>query len=147
MDVGFLEAELAFKAGADITTVCACADNQTIKSAVKATRKYKKKIIADLISVKNPLKRAKQCLNLGVNLIGIHTAIDIQKTGKSPLTTLKKISKSIPKNKISIAGGINQKNIKQIKKYQPEIIVIGGAITKSKNPKQTAKKLKQTNPN
>ena len=58
MDTGFFEAEMAFKSGADIATVCGCADESTIKGAIKAARKYKKKICVDLISVKNNKKRA-----------------------------------------------------------------------------------------
>jgi len=141
MDVGFLEAELAFKAGADITTVCGCSDNETIKGAIKAAKKHKKKIYVDLISVKDTKKRAKEVLKLGANYVCIHTAIDAQKKGKSPLNDLKKISKIT--KKIAIAGGINKKNINKITKYKPEIIIVGSAITKSKNPQKITKTIKE----
>jgi 3-hexulose-6-phosphate synthase len=143
MDTGFLEAELAFKYRADITTVCACADNSTILGAIKIAKKYKKKVLVDLISVKDVTKRAKEVLKLGPDYICIHTGIDVQKKGKSPLEDLKKVSKIIKKNKISVAGGINLKNIDKILKYKPEIIIVGSAITKSKNPEIAAKSLKE----
>ena len=47
MDTGSFEAGMAFKAGATITTVCASADDSTIKGAVKTARKYKKKVLVD----------------------------------------------------------------------------------------------------
>jgi 3-hexulose-6-phosphate synthase len=143
MDTGFFEAEMAFKSGADIATVCGCADESTIKGAIKAARKYKKKICVDLISVKNNKKRAKQVAKWKGNYVIVHTGIDVQLKGGSPLKNLKEVSGVIDKKKIAVAGGINLKSIKQVKKYNPEIVIVGGAITKAKDPAKIAKKLKE----
>jgi 3-hexulose-6-phosphate synthase len=142
MDVGFLEAEMAFKAGADITTVCGSADLPTIQGAIKAGKKYNKKVLVDLIGMKIN-KKTKQIKKLNPDYICVHTSIDTQKKGKTPLKNLKKISKIISNMKIAVAGGINLKNINSIIKYKPEIIIIGGAITKSKEPEEIIKKLKE----
>lgn len=147
IDTGFLEASMAFKAGATITTVCASADDSTIKEAIKAARKYKKEILVDLIAIKskNLNKRVKEILKMKSDYICVHTGIDMQMRGKNPLADLKKISKLVKgKNtKIAVAGGINLKTINKIKKYKPDIIIIGSAITKAKNPAQVAKELKE----
>ncbi len=143
MDVGFLEAELAFKSGADIVSVCGAADNSTIKEAVKAGKKYKKRILVDLIGIKNPKKRLKEIQKINFDYIGIHTGIDAQNKGKTPLKNLKEVSKIKRKKKIEVAGGINLKNIKEIVEEKPEIIVVGSAITKSKKPKEIAKFIKE----
>ena len=145
LDTGFLEAQLAFKSGAKITSVAGSADDSTIKGAVKAARKYKGKVMVDMINFKGKslLKRAKQVEMLGVHYINIHTGIDIQKKGNTPLKNLEKVSKVISNKKIAVAGGINLKNIDKIVKYKPEIVIVGGAITKAKNPREIAGKIKE----
>ncbi len=144
MDTGFLEAEIAFKAGADISTVCANADIDTIRGSVKASKKYNKKISVDLINVKNIRKRVKEINKISpkVDYICVHTGIDQQNKGEKPLEIIIKIHKLIPCKKISIAGGINEKNIGKILKFNPEVVIVGGAITKSKNPEKSAEKIK-----
>lgn len=143
MDTGFFESELAFKAGADFATVCGCSDNATIKGAAKAAKKYNKKTVADLISVDKVGERTKQCLKFGADFVGIHTGIDMQNKGISPFAELRKVSKIIDNKRISVAGGINTKNIEKIKKYNPEIIVVGGAITKARNPEKISRILRE----
>jgi len=138
MDTGFLEAELAFKAGADISTVCAAAGKETIKQAIKAARKYKGQIMVDLIGVKNVVEAAKEASNLGANYVCVHTGIDMQYLGKTPFADLKKVSKVVPCKKLAVAGGINLENIAKIIKFKPAIIIVGGAITKAKNPEDIA---------
>ncbi|MFH1358519.1 MAG: 3-hexulose-6-phosphate synthase [archaeon] len=143
MDTGFFEAEMAFKHGADFSTVCGCADLATIKGAIKAGKKYKKKIYVDFINVKDIIKRTKQILKFKPDYICIHTGIDQQLKGESPFKNLKNISNLKNKPKIAVAGGINLKTIDKIKQYKPEIIIVGGAITNAKNPRQAAKELKE----
>ncbi len=144
MDTGFLEAELAFKSGADIVSVCGNASNYTIKEAIKASKKYNKKILVDLIGVNlNFQKKVKEISKMNPDYICVHTGIDEQNKGKNPFEKLKKISKIIKKRKIAVAGGINKKNIKKVLEYSPEIVIIGGAITKSKNPEKQAKEIKE----
>lgn len=143
MDTGFLEAEMAFKAGADISSVCGTADDSTIQGAVKVARRRGKEILVDLIAVKNVVKRTKEIMKLGVDYIGVHTGIDMQ--GKeSVLVNLKKVSKIVGgKVKVVVAGGINIKNIGKIIEYDVDVVVVGSAITKAKNPLKVAKVLKE----
>lgn len=143
MDTGFFEAQIAYKQGANISTVLAASDIPTIKGAIQASKKYKKKILVDLINIKNITKKAKEIKKLNPNYFCIHTGIDSQNQGKTPFKDLKLLSKIINKNKIAIAGGINLENIDKIIKFNPEIIIVGGAITKAKKPKIIAKKLKE----
>ncbi len=139
MDTGFHEAELAFKAEADITTVCGCADDETIKGSIKAAKKYKKECLVDLISSKNVVKRAKQVNKLKPNYICVHTAIDVQDK-KDPFSNFKKVKKIVD-CKVSVAGGITPKTISKVK--DADIVIVGGAITKAKNPIKVCKELRE----
>jgi 3-hexulose-6-phosphate synthase len=51
MDAGELEADIAFKAGADIMTVLGVAGDSTITGAVKAGKDHGKAVVADMIGV------------------------------------------------------------------------------------------------
>jgi aldehyde:ferredoxin oxidoreductase len=67
MDTGFMEIEIAALAGADIISISALADDTTIIDAVGAGKKYKVKILADLLEA--PPERSKQLEKLGVDYI------------------------------------------------------------------------------
>jgi 3-hexulose-6-phosphate synthase len=56
-DTGSLEAEIAFKAGADLVTVMGAVDDETIKGA-EAAKKYGRKVVVDLLELKT--ERAKE---------------------------------------------------------------------------------------
>lgn len=141
MDTGFMEAEMAFKAGADIVNICGAADNQTIAGAVEAAKKYKKEIIVDLVGVKNLSKRARDVLSIGADRVEVHTGIDQQNSGRGIMRYLKKIH-DVKRRYISVAGGINARNIKDVVMTKPHTIVVGGYITKSKEPEKAAKLMK-----
>jgi len=142
MDTGKLEANLAFRAGADIVTVCAAAKDSTIKEAIKYARKQKKKIMVDLIGIKDKVQRAKEIEKLKPDYICVHTGIDEQHLGVRPFEDLQKAKNAI-KTKIAVAGGINIRNIKKVIRLHPEIIIVGSAITSSKNPEKAARKIKR----
>ena len=147
MDTGFLEAEIAFKAGADITSVLGASDIDTIKGAIKAARKYKKETLVDLINVQDKNK-IKEIIDSKPDYICVHKGIDMQEKGQDPFEDFKKVKKILEKSsnkktKICIAGGICLDNLDRVVKEKPDVIMVGGAITKADNPKEVAKKLNE----
>lgn len=134
MDTGKIEAGVAFDAGADIMTVCGTASDSTIKAAIKKARQMKKKVMVDLIGAQNKLVRAAEIVRFRPHYICIHTAIDDY---ECPFEELVAISEEI-KIPLAVAGGINRKNIRKIMKLKPEIIILGRAFTKAKNPVREA---------
>ena len=138
VDGGKLEASYACTAGADIVTVLACADDITIKDVIEETHKHHRKTMVDLINVDNVVSRAKEIDEMGADYICVHTASDIQKTGKNPLEDLRKIKSVVTKAKLACAGGINLKTIASIVDLEPEIVIIGSGITMADDPKAMA---------
>ena len=142
MDVGRIETEAAGKAGADIACVLAAASDSTIKECVEAGRNYGLKIEADLIGIKdkNLVRRAKEVEALGVDYIGIHLAIDEQMRGKDPFSFLKEIKKivNVP---VACAGGINSESAPLASRAGADIVIVGGAINKAKDPYTASKKI------
>jgi len=144
MDVGRIETEAAAKAGADIVCVLAAASDATISECVEAGKNYGAKIEADLIEIKEKdiEKRAKELEKLGVDYIGVHCAIDEQMQGKDAFSKLRKVtsSVSIP---VACAGGINSETAHQALASGAQIVIVGGAITKAKEPKTAAHQIKK----
>ncbi len=140
MDAGRIETEMAAKAGANVVCVLAGASPETIKECVQAGKNYGVKIEADLIGIeKSELeKRAKEAEKLGVDYIGVHIAIDEQMKGKDPFERLRKVRRavSIP---IACAGGINSETAASAVKAGADIVIVGGAITKAKDPEKAAR--------
>ncbi|HHF58600.1 MAG TPA: bifunctional hexulose-6-phosphate synthase/ribonuclease regulator, partial [Thermoplasmatales archaeon] len=106
MDTGALEVEIASKAGADVVCILGVADDETIKEAVRASRKYGTKVMVDVIGVDNKVKRAKELEKLGVDYICVHVGIDEQMRGENPIEITKEIVKNID-IPVAIAGGLN----------------------------------------
>lgn len=133
VDGGAMECEDACKAHADIVTVLAMADNATIKEVVETAHKFKKKVLADLICVNDIKKRAKELIALGVDYIGVHTGVDMQQQGRTPLHDLEELSAAVPHTHTAVAGGIKLSTIEAYVRLQPEILIAGGALYMQKD--------------
>ncbi len=142
MDVGDLEAKMAFDAGADIMSVCSVAPRQTIKAAIEEGKTRNKKVLVDLLGEKDKIHTAESIKELGPHYFCIHTGIDEQKAGMNPFETIKSFSKKISLP-FAVAGGIKPEDISKIMPFNPSIIIVGGYITKAQNPKEAAKLLQE----
>ncbi|AFL94576.1 bifunctional D-arabino 3-hexulose-6-phosphate formaldehyde lyase/phosphohexuloisomerase [Thermococcus cleftensis] len=140
MDTGALEVEMAARHGADVVSILGVADDKTIKDAVEVARRYGIRVMVDLIGVKDKVKRAKELEKMGVHYILVHTGIDEQVQGKSPLEDLEKVVKavSVP---VAVAGGLNLDTIPKVVELGATIIIVGGAITKAKDPEEVTRKI------
>lgn len=142
MDVGRTEVEMAAKAGAHIVGILGVANNETIKEAIEAANNYGCEIIIDMIEVKNLLERTKEVLKFNPNYIGLHIPIDEQMKGNINFDFIKEIKKISP-IPISVAGGINSENVKDVVEAGADIVVVGGAIIKSQDAKLATKQIKK----
>ncbi len=143
MDAGEEEAIIAFDAGCDFVTVLGVTQDSTIRGAVAAARRFGKQIVADLMQVGDPVKRGRELLNLGCDYLCAHTAYDLQKAGESPLKTLKSLRQELDHAPLAVAGGISLSTIDAIVTLQPDILIVGGAITRASNPSQAALALRE----
>jgi 3-hexulose-6-phosphate synthase len=143
MDAGALEADIAFNVGADIVTVLALASDKTILSAVGSAKVKQKQVMADMIQVENLVERAKQILKLGVNILCVHTAYDLQSSVETPYKDLQLLRNEFPEAKIAIAGGVTLEKLDAILPFEPDTVVVGGAICNAANPSKTAKAIQE----
>ncbi|MEM0363131.1 MAG: orotidine 5'-phosphate decarboxylase / HUMPS family protein [Sulfolobaceae archaeon] len=142
-DAGDVEVEIAKLGEANIMTVLGIMDNSTISSAVKKARELDILVQADLINVKNTYERARELKELGVDIIGLHVGLDVQKSRGITIANLRdEIAKISNLNTIiSVAGGLNKDKIFELIDLPINIFVVGSAITKSNNPRKTCEEL------
>ena len=142
VDGGAMECEDACKAGADIVTVLALSDDVTILEVVEAAHKYNRKVLADLIYVKEITRRARELVDMKVDYIGVHTGADMQKAGRTPLKDLEELAKAIDSKWIAVAGGVKSATIGMYAALNPEIIIAGSALYNARNIRQATIEMK-----
>lgn len=143
MDAGGYEATLAFQAGADYVTVLGVTNDLTIQDVVSAARKAHCKVMVDMICVSNFETRIQTLEKLGVDILAVHTGVDQQAVGRTPLDDLKEMKSHVTCTTLAVAGGINNDTLGDYLSYQPEIIIVGGGIVHSSNPVDVCAKLSQ----
>ncbi|MEV4596068.1 3-hexulose-6-phosphate synthase [Amycolatopsis sp. NPDC049253] len=142
-DAGELEAALAFEAGADLVTVMGAADDDTVRGAVAAGRKYGKQVVADMITVvEGRVARIREVSKLGVSFVEIHAGLDEQARPGYTIDTLLQDGREagVP---FSIAGGIKADTIGAVRDAGATVAVAGGAIYNAADPGAAAKELKK----
>ena len=141
MDAGELEADIAFKAGADLVSILGSADDSTIAGAVKAARAHNKGIVVDLIGVADKVTRAKEARALGAKFVEFHAGLDEQAKPGHDLGGLLKAGEEarVP---FSVAGGVNLGTIEAVQRSGADVAVVGGSIYSAADPALAAKKLR-----
>ncbi len=137
MDAGRIEAECAAKAGANIMTVLAAADEATIRECAEAGKHYGIEVAVDLLGLTDPVGFAKRAKDMGVAWLDVHCAIDQQMAGKDPLALLREIRAATDLT-LAVAGGINSETAAAAAAAGADVVIVGGAITKAIDPKQAA---------
>jgi 3-hexulose-6-phosphate synthase len=142
MDAGELEADLAFKAGADITTVLASAADSTIAGAVKAGKAHGKAVVVDMIGVADKAARLQELKAMGVSWVELHAGLDEQAQAGYSIEKLLEVGRSADMP-FSVAGGINAERIAGVESAGATIAVAGAAIYGAKDPGAAAKDLRK----
>ena len=132
MDTGAFEVEIAAKAGADLVTVLGAADDDTIAEAVRGGELYGAEVMVDLLGVADPVARAKRAAELGAAAVCWHVGIDMQMAAKTPFAQLGELAKGSPVP-VAVAGGLNSETVAQAVRAGAQVLIVGGAITKSPN--------------
>ena len=141
-DGGGYFADMAHGYGADYVTVLGCVEDATIISALKAAEKTGIKVVADMLGVRNFYERTKELDAMGMHYISVHTPADLQALNHTPFEHLKIASQLVHQAKLSVAGGIGPKNVREVLPYKPEIIISGSALTTAANRRDNAKELR-----
>jgi len=143
MDAAGYEVMKASEAGADIITILGVAEDMTIKGAVEEAKKQQKKILVDMIGVKDIEGRAKELDAFGVDYICVHTGYDLQAVGKNSFEDLMTIKRVVKNAKVAVAGGIKLSTLPEVIKAQPDLVIVGGGITGQEDKQAAAAEMQK----
>jgi 3-hexulose-6-phosphate synthase/6-phospho-3-hexuloisomerase len=129
-DTGTLEVEMAAKSGASIVCILSTADDEVVREAVRAKNLYGVRIMADLINSPDPVGRAGELEELGVDIIAAHAGIDQQMVGLTSVELAKELAGKIAVP-IAVAGGLDAESAAEAVRSGAAIIIVGGNIVRS----------------
>jgi 3-hexulose-6-phosphate synthase len=134
MDSGALETEEAMDAGADYVTVLGVSEDATVKNCLEAAARYGREVVVDMICVPDLPGRIRQLEALGVQGLAVHTGVDQQAAGRTPLDDLRLMTACAKRAKISVAGGIRPETAAEYAACRPEVLIVGGGIVHAPDP-------------
>ena len=134
MDSGAWETEEAMAAGADYVTVLGVSEDATVRNCLETAGKYGRAVVADMICVPDLPGRIRQLEALGVQGLAVHTGVDQQAAGRTPLDDLRRMTACAQRAKISVAGGIRPDTVAEYAAYRPEVVIVGGGILHAPDP-------------
>lgn len=129
MDGAGLEAEMMFKAGANMTVVMGQAHDASIIEQVKMAARYGGKVMCDVMLCPDKPARARQAEEMGVDYIIVHTGYDERNMikGLSPLDDLPAVlnAVTIP---VQAVGGLTVEQAIQTIEMGAQIVVFGAPL-------------------
>ncbi|WP_048150163.1 bifunctional 5,6,7,8-tetrahydromethanopterin hydro-lyase/3-hexulose-6-phosphate synthase [Methanolacinia paynteri] len=140
LDTGNLEARMAANASADAVVVSGLAPISTIEKFILEARKTGIYSIIDMLNVAKPAELVKELAKKGAapDIVEMHRAIDTEgdEYNWGDIPAIKKAAGG--KLIVATAGGIRQHVVQTALKSGADIVVVGRAITASKNIKNAA---------
>ncbi len=129
MDGAGLEAEMMFKAGANMTVVMGQAHDASILEQVKMAKRYGGKVMCDVMLCPDKPARARQAQELGADYIIVHTGFDERNMikGLSPLNDLPAVLKAVDMP-VQAVGGLSIDQAIQTLEMGAQIVVFGAPL-------------------
>ena len=148
LDLGRIEAQIVFQAGADFMSVCGIASDETIRFTIEEAHARQKKVLVDLIGIEDTFRQMKRFTALQPDYITIHAGVD-ERSKTNDLERVDLFEKvetvaQISPLPIAIAGGIQLDDLPYLIGFQPSILVIGQAIVAAPDPREKAKRFWQS---
>ena len=140
LDTGNLEARMAANASADAVVVSGLAPVSTIEKFILEAKKTGIYSVIDMLNVADPVSLIKDLASRGAapSIVELHRAID-EEGSEYNWGNIKEIKEAAGGNLlVATAGGIRQHVVKTALASGADILVVGRAITASKNIKNTA---------
>jgi bifunctional enzyme Fae/Hps len=137
LDTGNLEARMAADASADAVVMSGLAPVSTIEKAIAEARKTGIYSVIDMLNVEDPVGLIAS-LKVRPDIVELHRAIDAEHTSHAwgNIGDIKKAAGG--KLLVATAGGIRVPVVKEALKTGADILVVGRAITASKDVRHAA---------
>lgn len=145
-DVGWLEAKMAFDAGADLMTVIGGAPMATVESALKTANEYGKQILMELTGVLDIITRAQEWRQVGIEWMVYHRGWDEEASNRQwSQDDLDTIQRLIDMGfKVTVTGGLTNETIPFFQNIPVTALITGRAIHAAKDPVASAMEIRST---
>jgi 3-dehydro-L-gulonate-6-phosphate decarboxylase len=145
-DVGGLEAQMAFEAGADMMTVIGGAPLATVQQALDMARKMGKEMLMELTGVRDIIARAKEWRQMGVERMVYHRGWDEQTLNRQWTEDDKLVIRQLIDMgfKVTVTGGITSKLLPFFADLPVAVIICGRGIREASDPRAAAAEFRGT---
>jgi bifunctional enzyme Fae/Hps len=147
LDVGKVEADIAYEDTADAVVAAGLAPPETLDSTVQEARRLGIYAVIDMLNVEDVLAKLKSLKGLP-DIVILHRGID-QETGRSSgLERIQMIRKAFPNKKllIAVAGGIVPETAKEALEQGADILIVGRYVTQSKDVERSVRDFLELTP-
>ena len=141
VDAGDLEAEMVLGAGARLMTVLSSTSPATHAAVGKVAARFGAFVVVDTIteSGKPELLPAGAIFPEAFAYVGVHSPTDMRVAGDRSIAHIDAVSDIRRRGfRVALAGGLGPETLDAVLEVEPEIVIVGGAITGADDPRRVA---------
>lgn len=145
VDAGDLEAEMVFGAGARLMTVLSSTSPATHAAVGTVAARFGAFVVVDTIteSGKAELLPADAAFPESFAYVGVHAPTDARAAGDRSTKHIDAVSEMRRRGfRVALAGGLGPETLDAVLEAEPEIVIVGAAITGAGDPRRVAKWIK-----
>ncbi len=134
LDVGKVEADIAYEDTADAVVAAGLAPPETLDAFVHEAKRLGIYAVIDMLNVEDVLKKLKSLKDFP-DIVILHRGIDQESGRTCGLERIQMIRQAFPNRKflIAVAGGIVPETAKEALEQGADILVVGRYVTQSKD--------------
>ncbi len=148
LDVGKVEADIAYEDTADAVVAAGLAPPETLNAFVHEAKRLGIYAVIDMLNVEDVIEKLKS-LKQPPDIVILHRGIDQESGRTCGLERIQMIRKAFPSRKllIAVAGGIVPETAKEALELGADILVVGRYVTQSKDIERAARDFLELTPN
>ena len=146
VDAGDLEAEMVLGAGARLMTVLSSTSRATHAAVDRVAARYRAFVVVDTIteSGKAELLPAGVTFPGSFAYVGVHSPTDMRVAGDRSSAHIDAVRDIRRRGfRVALAGGLGPRTLAAVLEAEPEIVIVGGAITGADDPRGVATWIKE----
>jgi bifunctional enzyme Fae/Hps len=147
LDVGKVEADLAYEETADAVVAAGLAPIETLNAFIHEAKRLGIYAAVDMLNVQDPVKKLRM-LKEFPDIVVLHRGID-EETGRTlGLELIQKLRRTFEDKRflIAVAGGIVPETAKEALEKGADILIVGRYVTQSKDVERAVRELLKLTP-
>jgi bifunctional enzyme Fae/Hps len=147
LDVGKVEADIAYEDTADAVVAAGLAPPETLDAFVHEAKRLGIYAVIDMLNVEDILGKLKSLKDFP-DIVILHRGIDQESGRTSGLERIKMIHQAFPNKKflIAVAGGIVPETAKEALEQGADILIVGRYVTQSKDTERAVRDFLELTP-